>query len=111
MAEENAVLSSQLANMHLQGGHQNWGFNGVETISLKEKLQGALSREFALRVEIDKVSFSNIIYGLLIFLKKTDVFLVKEFHFASCSYNVSHFCEYKIRHRNNKSDSSEETSV
>lgn len=70
MAEENAVLSSQLANMHLQGGHQNWGFNGVETISLKEKLQGALSREFALRVEIDKVSFSNIIYGLLIFLKR-----------------------------------------
>lgn len=70
MAEENAVLSSQLANMHLQGGHQNWGYNGVETISLKEKLQGALSREFALRVEIDKVSFSNIIYGLLIFLKR-----------------------------------------
>lgn len=70
MAEENAALSSQLANMHLQGGHQNWGYNGVETISLKEKLQGALSREFALRIEIDKVSFSSIIYSLLIFLKR-----------------------------------------
>lgn len=54
MAEENAILSSHLANKQLQGGRQSWGY-GSDAVALKEKLQDTLSREFALRVELDKV--------------------------------------------------------
>jgi RNA polymerase-binding transcription factor DksA len=49
MAEEKAHLASQLANRHIQS-------YGADSASLHEKLQGALSRETALRLDLDKVS-------------------------------------------------------
>ena len=53
MAEEKALLASQLANRHIQS-------SGTDSASLHEKLQGALSRETALRIELDKVSLNSI---------------------------------------------------
>lgn len=54
LAEEKALLVSQLANRHMQSGYQGWGY-GTDSISLNEKLQGALSRESALRIDHQKV--------------------------------------------------------
>lgn len=50
MAEEKAHLASQLANRHMQSHGTDW----------HEKLQGALSRENALRIDLDKVRLRPI---------------------------------------------------
>lgn len=50
MAEEKAHLASQLINRQMLG----YGTT-AESPSLHEKLQGALSRETALRIDLDKV--------------------------------------------------------
>jgi len=52
MAEEKAHLASQLVNRQMLG-------YGTDSASLQEKLQGALSRETALRIDLDKVSLRN----------------------------------------------------
>ncbi|KAG0556351.1 hypothetical protein KC19_11G046800 [Ceratodon purpureus] len=55
MAEEKAYLASQLANRHIQR-------YGTDSDSLHEKLQNALSRETALRIDLDKMrdSYSEL---------------------------------------------------